>query len=193
MVPRETPKVSAISCTVCWRVSYIALACFAFVGLYRVGRALPWSGLNAMRSPAGTLYTHGPGKAQELQELVDAVERAVPPGEPLMAREHGLINFLVQRPNPTRYDFFAPPIYTTPAQTQEAIGTLEERRVRFVTTPTREPEPDDPFAPYLMDHFAPVWYSRAFVLWERIAGGPPPPQAGNADPALPEGIVPKTP
>lgn len=156
-------------------LAWALLACFAFIGVYRTGRALPWSHMPSVPSPAGTLYAHNPNKAAQLRELVEAVEAHVPAGESLFSQEHGLIHFLTLRPNPTRYDFFVPPVYSTPEQVAEVIRDLEASGARFVVRPFRPPDPENPFDVYLVERFEPVWQNGSNMLLRRAESPPRPP------------------
>jgi hypothetical protein len=80
-------------------------------------------------------------EAAELKQTVSAIQRAVPPGEPIyvapqradqVTAGYPLLYVLADRPNPTRYDIAAPGVVTSAPVQREIIGDLERTRPRVV-------------------------------------------------------------
>jgi hypothetical protein len=68
----------------------------------------------------------------DLRGALGYLEAGTPPGEPVFAYPlQPLINFLIDRPNPTRYDHFVAGTLS-PAELQEVIDSLEVARPRYV-------------------------------------------------------------
>ncbi len=127
-----------------------------------------------VRGPAGALRFTDPYRGGQLQELLDAVEREVPPGAPLFCRGYiPLVNFLALRPNPTRYTFFVPP-YNTADQGAEWVRSLRRGGVVWGVSQTDRSRFLDGSGLYVVANYEPVWSNREFILWKaRSAGGPP--------------------
>ncbi len=80
-------------------------------------------------------------EAAELEATVRAVQRAVPPGEPIyvaprradqVTAGYPLLYVLADRPNPTRYDIAAPGVVTSAPVQREIVRDLERTRPRVV-------------------------------------------------------------
>lgn len=70
--------------------------------------------------------------ARDTQGVVDFVQAGTPPGEPLFVYPAApLLNFLAERPNPTRFDHFLPGTLR-PTDLQLAIQDLQRMRPRYV-------------------------------------------------------------
>jgi hypothetical protein len=70
--------------------------------------------------------------AQDMREVVTYVDDATPPGKPLFVYPVApLLNFLADRPNPTRFDHFLPGTLTD-QDFDQVIGDLQQARPRYV-------------------------------------------------------------
>jgi len=70
--------------------------------------------------------------ADDLGGVVNYVQAGTPPGQPLFVYPVApLINFLADRPNPTRFDHFLPGTLTS-TDFEEVIGDLERAAPRYV-------------------------------------------------------------
>jgi hypothetical protein len=139
-------------------------------------------GAHPIRTPAGTLYAQNFKQASALQEAVDVIRGRLRPGEPLLVSHMPLLQFMVQRPNPTRFDLFMPPDYTTPVQLEEVLRALDASAVQWVVTPRKRPS-DDAFGRHLVQNFQPIWGNPIGILWQRRDHAPGTPFTG--DPAPP--------
>jgi hypothetical protein len=80
-------------------------------------------------------------EAAELEDTVRAIQRAVPPGEPIyvapkradqVTAGYPLLYVMADRPNPTRYDIAAPGVVTSAPVQREIVGDLERTKPRVV-------------------------------------------------------------
>jgi hypothetical protein len=146
-----------------WSLAALLTCCFGIYDASMIavgGRA----DLPALTSRAGSLRSLNPDEVPPVQGLLDAVETFVPPGTPLFCKGFlPMVNFLTQRPNPTRFNIFLIPQYNTPLQATQVAADLEAHRVNFVVT---EPglDPTVPLDRYFQENFKPVWRNAAFVL-----------------------------
>jgi hypothetical protein len=141
----------------------------AAFGIYAA--SMYWVGgrtdLPRLSSRAGSLRGVNPDQILPAQGLVDAVERLVPQGAPIFCKGYiPMVNFLVQRPNPARFNILLEPQYNTPLQVAEAMANLEEKHVGFVVT---KPGLDaaSNMDRYLRENFRPIWRNDSFVLAAR--------------------------
>jgi hypothetical protein len=138
---------------------------FAGAGLVRIPGLLRGAG-PSVRTPAGVVGPLAPERARQLQQIVEEISESAAPGETVFtAGFASMINLLVQRPNPTPFDVFVPPDYTTPRQVEIAIAALEKSRTRWIVRPEGF-SGGERWDRYLSDHFeldAPGRYE----LWRR--------------------------
>jgi hypothetical protein len=72
------------------------------------------------------------GQSQPLREAITFVRDGTPPGQPLFAYPMDpLVNFLADRPNPTRFDHFLPGALS-PDDMQRVVADLDAARPRYV-------------------------------------------------------------
>jgi hypothetical protein len=72
------------------------------------------------------------GQSQPLRDAVTFVRDGTPPGQPLFAYPMDpLVNFLAERPNPTRFDHFLPGALSA-ADMQRVVADLDTARPRYV-------------------------------------------------------------
>lgn len=155
---------------------------FCALGALRVWTLARPDGAHPIHTPAGTLFAQNARQALALQEAVDVIHGELGAQDPLLVSQMPLLQFMVQRPNPTRFDLFMPPDYTTPAQVREVLRALDASAVRWVVTPRKRPS-DDAFGRYLIENFQPIWGNPIGILWQRMDHAPGTPFTG--DPAPP--------
>ena len=104
-----------------------------------------WLGLRedtvALHAPGTDGVRAPPREAAELDGAVQAVRRAVPPGDPIyvaplradrVTAGYPLLYVLADRPNPTRYDIAAPGVVTSLPVQRAIVRDLERARPRIV-------------------------------------------------------------
>jgi hypothetical protein len=100
-----------------------------------------WLGLREDTVPVADGVRAPPAEAAELKAAVRAVQRAVPPGEPIyvapkradqVTAGYPLLYVVADRPNPTRYDIAAPGVVTSAPVQREIVRDLERTKPRVV-------------------------------------------------------------
>lgn len=153
-------------------IALIMMASFLAYGAQRA-----WAALNVERTikvtaSAGTLYANDPYQASYVQETLDQIEHRLKPGAPLLTLGLPFFNFWTLRPNAVPYDWFMPPVYSTPQQTQEVIRALDQRRQEWILTTRKFEATDQPFTQYLKSRYSRTWENPACGLWHRNADEP---------------------
>lgn len=92
-----------------------------------------------------------------MQLVIDAIEKIVPLEAALFCTEYNpIINFWVQRQNPTPYNFFTYPTFNTRAQADEVIEILRNRSDIYVLL----------FVPFAEGDHLGEWVSQNYeVVW----------------------------
>jgi hypothetical protein len=112
--------------------------------------------------------------AEQLEAITDAIHARVPPGEPFWAfPNEGLLYFLADRPQPTRYPLalFA----VTRAQREELVAELERTKPRYAVVNQFPPRVDNiaygVALPELMEYLTTRYELEeslgVFALWRR--------------------------
>jgi len=155
-------RPSRVAAAVAWGI----VSVFAGAGLVRIPALVRGDGAMVL-SPGGRLGPLAPGRAADLQGLVDAVGTNLAAGETLFCAGFiPMVNVLTLHPNPTPFDVFVPPSYTTPEQVEEAIAALERAGVRWVVQPAGF-SGGERWDGYLRAGFRPEWADPGFELWGR--------------------------
>ncbi len=114
--------------------------------------------------------------AEDLQGVVRFVDANTPPGEPLLVYPVApLINFLADRPNPTRFDHYLPGTLTS-SELEEAVTELRSGQPKYVvwdhlgvllwqTDPANRPLTD-----YIWQCYRQVATFRFYLVLERVDG-----------------------
>jgi hypothetical protein len=120
----------------------LALAVIAAHGLdRRAGQALHPPLVRAIPSAVGDGVNTSPRDARDLRRLIRSVRRRVPPGRPVLVAPprfdrvrlgDSMLNVLLRRPNPTRYDVMQPGVVTTAKVQREMARDLIRSRTRVV-------------------------------------------------------------
>jgi hypothetical protein len=123
-----------------WSVAALVVAvALSFVVVEGADRR--WLVLREDTAPVADGVRAPPAEAAELKATVSAIQRAVPPGEPIyvapkradqVTAGYPLLYVLADRPNPTRYDIAAPGVVTSAPVQREIIADLERTRPRVV-------------------------------------------------------------
>lgn len=120
-----------------------------------------------VEGPGGRLESLDAAQAMALSEVVSAVSNFVPAGEPVFFSGYfPLLNVLSARPNPTRYNIFLVPEYSTVEQAKEVILTLRERRKSWVVLPMPV-RPESIFDQEVLQNYRRVWTGSRFALFVR--------------------------
>lgn len=136
-------------------------------------------------TPAGTLRTDQYGQAKLVQETVDALDRYLQPGAPLVTDGFmGGINFLALRPNPTRFNFLFHPGFHRDEHAREVLAVLERRpdTAVLLAQPVLKSRP---FQVWVLSRYRAVWSNRFAVLClppNKAQVGAPPPARENPPP-----------
>jgi len=139
------------------RVLAVALAVIAVHGLERrAGQALHPPRLAPVPGTVADGVKTAPPDARALRRLMAYVRRRVPPGRPVLVAPprfdrvrvgDPLLNVLLRRPNPTRYDVMQPGVVTTAAVQREMARDLDRRRtpavIRWVAPVARATEANE--------------------------------------------------
>ena len=153
--------------------SFAVAASLLFVcfGIMRSATALNRYRNIEIPSKAGTLRLAKPDYASSLNGLLNAISEIVPEDETFLSRNIALVNFLCLKKNPSRIDFFNPPIYTPEKQMAEVITDLDGKTVRFLVSLSTPLEEENPFDKYLMDKFTLRWHNDRFAIYKRNQKG----------------------
>lgn len=122
-------------------------------------------------SKAGTLRLAKPDYASSLNGLLNAIGEIVPEEETFLSRNIALVNFLCLKRNPSRIDFFNPPVYTPEKQIAEVVSDLDRKNVRFVVCLSNPPDEKNPFDRYLSGNFTLCWHNDRFAIYKRNPKG----------------------
>ncbi len=148
-------------------VSIFLISSFLLFGVLRIGNLFSDSKNIRIESPAGVLYLDKPLLASKLNGLLEAVEKIVPEDDYLFTRQIPLLNFLTKRKNPTRIDFFNPPIYSPEKQIDEVIKKLDETNTKYIATFEFEHDEKNSFDKYLTENYKLIWENNFFRLYKR--------------------------
>ena len=77
------------------------------------------------------------------------------------------LNFLTKRKNPTRIDFFNPPIYSPKKQIDEVIQKLDETKTKYIATFEFKYDEKNSFDKYLVENYKLIWENKFFRLYKR--------------------------
>lgn len=146
-----------------WGLALGAVISFFFsVALYRLG-ASPAEVVTS----AGTLRSLARADAAALSGLLDAMETVVPPGEPVFcAGFHSMVNFLSGHPNPSRFNAFVRPLYSTDEHAREVAARLATGQIRWVVGGRGLPPRGDPVGDALRARFRLRYRNPGFGLLE---------------------------
>jgi hypothetical protein len=132
----------------------VALALVAVHGLERrAGQALHPPALAALPAPAADGVRTAPGDAAALRALIPYVQARAPAGAPVLVAPprydrvrvgDPMLNVLLDRPDPTRYDVIQPGVVTTAKVQREMARDLRGTPVvvRWLSALAREREPN---------------------------------------------------
>jgi hypothetical protein len=148
-------------------ISIFIISAFFLFGVLRIGNLFSDSKNIKIESRAGVLYLDKPLLASKLNGLLEAVEKIVPEDDYLFTRQIPLLNFLTKRKNPTRIDFFNPPIYSPKKQIDEVIQKLEETKTKYIATFEFKYDEKNSFDKYLVENYKLIWENKFFRLYKR--------------------------
>lgn len=150
-------------------ISIFIIFIFCTFGISKSVLLFDYSTNIKIESEAGVLYLDKPIFPAKLQGLLKAVKEIVPENEYLFTRQIPLLNFLTKRNNPTKIDFFNPPIYSPKKQIDEVIDTLEKTHTNYIATFEFEFDEKNLFDIYLKEKFECVWDNQFFRIYKRKA------------------------
>ena len=140
----------------------LIICCLCFAAIYFHFSSL--SNPVRLTTRAGTVRSVLKDESGSFQQAFAAIEHFVPEDGALFVDGYmPLMNFLAQRPNPTRFNFFYYPKYHTEAQRAEVTRVLESRPCYILAALPRDPS--NPFDVYLHSRYDVVWSNKKAILY----------------------------
>lgn len=119
-----------------------------------------------VNSSAGKYRFFNPYKAHSLSGLIEAIEKNVPPEEPMFCVGYiPLVNFMTKHPNPTPFNFMLVGKYYSEKQISLWVLSVETKKVKWGIT--AKENLDEQKGKILLANYNVKYSNENYVLWER--------------------------